>query len=73
MPETKSTRRAREQKAMAKLAADGVDFDELANSTTSSRKEYNKFDSKVPAPVRTIPRAHHHLTPSSTSIQLAGQ
>ena len=71
MPETKSTRRAREQKAMAKLAADGVDFDELANS--SSTEEYNKFDSKVPAPVRTIPRAHHHLTPSSTSIQLAGQ
>ena len=48
MPETKSTRRAREQKAMAKLAADGIDFDELANS--SSTEEYNKFDSKVPAP-----------------------
>ena len=33
MPETKSTRRAREQKAMAKLAADGVDFDELVWTT----------------------------------------
>ena len=59
---------------MAKLAADGDDFDELVwTRNSSSTEEYNKFDSKVPAPVRTIPRAHHHLTPSSTSIQLAGQ
>ena len=29
----------------------------------------NNFDSKLPAPIRTIPCAHHHLTPSSTSSQ----
>ena len=55
---------------MAKLAADGDDFDELVWTTnSSSTEEYNKFDSKLPAPVPTIPRAHHHLTPSSTSSQ----
>ena len=46
------------------------DFDELVWTTnSSSTEEYNKFDSKLPAPVPTIPRAHHRLTPSSTSSQ----
>ena len=60
MPETKSTRRAREQKAMAKLAADGVDFDELANSTTSSR-------STTSSTARCLPPSEPSRAPTTTS------